>query len=99
MWLGCISANVDTKCMHVDSNITEIFKKTYRAESTVEFDLSTHTHAIFKITYNELRLTTILFQLPIYILYDNIPSSVNICVSACTLMYLIIRLTCRKRSD
>ena len=42
----------------------QIFEKTYRTKLTLEFDVS--THAIFKTTYNELRLTTILFQLPIH---------------------------------
>ena len=52
--------------MHVDSILTDIFEKSYRAKSTPEFDVRTHTNAIFKTTYNELRLTTILFQLPIH---------------------------------
>ena len=52
--------------MHIESMVTDIFEKTYRAKSTLEFDVSTHTNAIFKTTYNELRLTTILFQLPIH---------------------------------
>ena len=51
--------------MHVESILTDIFfKKTYRTKSTLVFDLSTHTNAIVKTTYNELRLTTIIFQLP-----------------------------------
>ena len=53
----------DIKFMHVDSILTDIFEKN-RAKSTPKFDMSTHTNAIFKTTYNELRPTTILFQLP-----------------------------------
>ena len=52
--------------MHVESILTDIFGKSYRAKWTPEFDVSTHTNAIFKTTYNELRLTTILFQLAIH---------------------------------
>ena len=52
--------------MHVESILPDIFGKSYRAKWTPEFDVSTHTNAIFKTTYNELRLTTILFQLAIH---------------------------------
>ena len=52
--------------MHVDSILTDIFEKIYREKSTPKFDMSTHTNAIFKTTYNELRPTTIIFQLPIH---------------------------------
>ena len=52
--------------MHVESILTDIFGKSYRAKWTPEFDVSTHTNAIFKTTYNEPRLTTILFQLAIH---------------------------------
>ena len=41
----------------VNGNIIYL-TKTYRAKPTLEFDVSTHTNAIFKTTYNELRLTT-----------------------------------------
>ena len=41
-----------------------IWKNIYRQKSTPKFDMSTHANAIFKTTYNELRPTTILFQLP-----------------------------------
>ena len=50
--------------MHVESIVTDIFERIYRAKSTFEFDLNTHTNAIFKMTYNELELTTIIVQLP-----------------------------------
>ena len=64
LWLCCLYAHFDIKCMHVNSILTEIFEKIYRGKSTPKFDMSTHTNAIFNTTYNELRLTTILFQLP-----------------------------------
>ena len=43
--------------MQVESIITDIFKKSNRAKSTLELDLSTNTNAIFKTTYNELEHT------------------------------------------
>ena len=66
MWLCCLYAHFDIKFMHVDSISTDIFETIYRAKSTPIFDISTRTNAIFKTTYNELRPTTILFQLPIH---------------------------------
>ena len=59
-------AHSDIKCMHVDSILTDIFEKIYREKSTPKFDMSIHTNAIFKTTYNELRPTTIIFQLSIH---------------------------------
>ena len=51
----------------VESTLTDVFEKSYRQNRLhAKFDVSTHTHAIFKTTCNELRLTTILFQLPIH---------------------------------
>ena len=52
--------------MHVESILTDIFGKSYRAKRPPEFDVSTHTNAIFKTTYNEFILTTILFELAIH---------------------------------
>ena len=64
VWLCCLYAHFDIKIMHVDSILTYIFENKYRAKSTPKFDMSTHTNAILKTTYNELRPTTILFKLP-----------------------------------
>ena len=55
MWLCGLSSHFDIKC---------IFQRMFRAKSTCESDLRTHTNAIFYIAYNELRLTTIIFQPP-----------------------------------
>ena len=54
----------DVKCMHVEliMLLTEICERMYRAKSTFESDLRTHTNTIFKMAYNEIRLTTIIFQ-------------------------------------
>ena len=46
--------------MLVELLLTEIFERMYRAKSTFESDLRTHTNAIFKMTYNELSITTIM---------------------------------------
>ena len=62
MWLCCLYAHSDIKFINVDSILMDIFEKIYRPKSTPTFDMSTHTNAIFN--YNELRPTTILFQLP-----------------------------------
>ena len=66
VWLCYLSAHFDSKCMHVESILTNIGLrvKINRTKSTPEFDMNTHTNAIFKMTYNELRLTTIISQLP-----------------------------------
>ena len=42
VYLCCLSAHFDTKGMHVESKITEKFKKTYHAKSTLEFDLRSY---------------------------------------------------------
>ena len=41
-------------------NATYMFLLPIKCYCIVDFDMSTHTNGIFKMTYNELRLTTIL---------------------------------------
>ena len=64
LWLSGHYSPFNIKCLHVDLILTDIFERIHRVKSTFEFGLSKHTNLILKMTYSELRLTTILFQFP-----------------------------------